>query len=452
MITDTKNPALSEQEIQDGLRLAGCSEKRRYPKLLHRRGDEFNCVFNFMMNDSYMQPHLHPGQEKIERINIIRGKIALLFFDNHGKVTSCTLLEKNGLELIVIPAFTWHTYVILTENAVTYETMTGVYDPETWKKLADWAPHEGTIECLGYLHLLKRKSAGSAPKVSIGMPVFNSEATLKPAIESVLGQTFDDFELIISDNCSTDSTEAICRQYADKDSRIIYIRQSTNIGGERNFQFVLDQGKGRYFLWAAGDDVRSFDFLNENVQFLETHPNYVASTSPNCFEGQDPALGNLVTFEIVGTIDERFKQFFDKCWQSHGIFYSVFRKEILRDCKVLEQGFFAIDWAIDLFLIKHGNIHRTVNGLAIFGLKGTSNSADPWGVFRYRPIQWIMPFYSFTAYVLKLSVDLPLGVRLAIIKRLLKLNLGVFHRPLHSVIYPIYCRYFKSHKRHRRSK
>ena len=69
MITDTKNPTLSEQEIQDGLRLAGCSEKRRYPKLLHRRGDEFNCVFNFMMNDSYMQPHLHPGQEKIERIN-----------------------------------------------------------------------------------------------------------------------------------------------------------------------------------------------------------------------------------------------------------------------------------------------------------------------------------------------------------------------------------------------
>ena len=100
MITDTKIPALSKQEIEDGLRLAVGSEKRRYPKLLHRRGDEFNCVFNFMMNDSYMRPHLHPSKEKVEKINIIRGKIAVIFFDDHGKVTRCTLLEKGGLELI----------------------------------------------------------------------------------------------------------------------------------------------------------------------------------------------------------------------------------------------------------------------------------------------------------------------------------------------------------------
>ena len=156
-MVDYKIPELSEQEIKDCLKLAVSSEKRRYPKLLHSAGDEFNCVFNFMMQNSYMQPHLHPGEEKIEKIHLIRGKVAALFFDDQGMVKKCTVLEKGGIELIEVPAFTWHTYVMLTDYALTYETMMGVYDPETWKKFAEWAPQEGRIECLRYLDLLKSK-------------------------------------------------------------------------------------------------------------------------------------------------------------------------------------------------------------------------------------------------------------------------------------------------------
>lgn len=293
------------------------------------------------------------------------------------------------------------------------------------------------------------------PLVSIGMPIFNSEATLKLAIDSILEQTFTDFELIISDNCSTDSTSAICQEYANKDSRISYIRQAANIGSVRNFKFVLDQGRCNYFLWAAGDDVRSPDFLEENVQFLETHADYVASTSPNYFEGQNPVGTNLVTFEIVGSVEERFMQFFDNCWQSHGIFYSVFRKEILADCEVLNQSFTALDWAIDLFLIKHGNVHRSVNGLTTFGVNGVSRGADAWGVFRNGFIEWVVPFKSLTAYMFKLSADLPLPVRYTIIKRLLKLNLSVSYRPLYAIIYPvlypIYRRYVRQYLRPNRS-
>ncbi len=154
---DNKIPALSEREIQDCLKLADSSEKRRYPKLLHSPGDEFNCVFNFMMRDSYMQPHLHPGEEKIEKIHLIRGKVAALFFDDQGAVKNCTVLEKGGIELIEVPAFTWHTYVMLTDYVVTYETMMGVYEPKNWKKFAEWAPQEGTMECPKYLDLLKLK-------------------------------------------------------------------------------------------------------------------------------------------------------------------------------------------------------------------------------------------------------------------------------------------------------
>ncbi len=146
---------LSEQQIIDCLKLADSSEKRRYPKLLHKPGDEFNRVFNFMMGDSYMQPHLHPGVEKIEKIHLIRGEVIAIFFDDNGSIASSTYLKKGGIELIEVPAFTWHTYVIASDWAVTYETMMGIYEPATWKKFASWAPQEGINESFTYLNYLK---------------------------------------------------------------------------------------------------------------------------------------------------------------------------------------------------------------------------------------------------------------------------------------------------------
>lgn len=155
---NTQVPQLSKQEMSDGIRQAGSSDRRRFPKLLHKQGDEFNAVFNFIMHDSYMQPHLHPGDEKIEHIYLIEGRVAALFFDDKGNIEKCTVLESGGIELIVVPPFTWHTYVMLTDHAVTYETMMGVYKPETWKKFAGWAPHEGSLESIEYLDLLRQKA------------------------------------------------------------------------------------------------------------------------------------------------------------------------------------------------------------------------------------------------------------------------------------------------------
>jgi glycosyltransferase involved in cell wall biosynthesis len=281
------------------------------------------------------------------------------------------------------------------------------------------------------------------------MPVYNADATLKSAIDSVLNQSFTDFELIISDNCSTDSTSLICQEYVEKDPRVTYLRQSSNIGGARNLKFVLDQGKSKYFLWAAGDDVRSFDFLKENVDFLENHTNYVASTSPNCFEGQEPTSKNLVVFEIVGNVEERFIQFFDNCWKSHGIFYSVFRRHVLGDCDVLNHSFAAVDWVVNLTLIKNGNIHRSANGLTIFGVNGVSSGADRWGAFRNDFLEWIVPFKSMSSHVFRLSVDFPFAVRFRIVKRLIRFNIAASYLPIysviHAVLHPIYSRYIKKY-------
>ena len=151
-----KIPVLTEKEIIDGLYQANTSSRRRHPKILHQQGAEFNEVFNFMMVDSYMQPHLHPGDEKIEKIYLVQGKIAVFFFDDNGAVTKCTILQQEGVDMIAVPSFTWHTYVILSSSAITYETMMGKYDPQTWKDFFTIAPAEYTAESLEYLEKLRK--------------------------------------------------------------------------------------------------------------------------------------------------------------------------------------------------------------------------------------------------------------------------------------------------------
>ena len=122
-----------------------------------------------------------------------------------------------------------------------------------------------------HYHLEQPKSdTHSMPKVSIGMPVYNSEVFIRDALDSLLAQTFTDFELIISDNASADDTEMICREYALKDKRIRYVRQAENRGAVANFQFVLDESVGDYFMWAAGDDIWSSTFISDNEFVLSS--------------------------------------------------------------------------------------------------------------------------------------------------------------------------------------
>src|SRR4051812_10231830 len=92
------------------------------------------------------------------------------------------------------------------------------------------------------------------PVVSIGMPVYDGANYIRRAAQSILTQDYEDFELIISDNASTDETESICRELAESDGRIRYFRNDTNIGASRNYNKVFQLAKGRFFKWAAHDD------------------------------------------------------------------------------------------------------------------------------------------------------------------------------------------------------
>ncbi|MEL6930145.1 MAG: glycosyltransferase family A protein, partial [Cyanobacteria bacterium J06600_6] len=113
------------------------------------------------------------------------------------------------------------------------------------------------------------------PKVSIGMPVYNGENYLRETLESLLSQTFEDFELVIADNASTDDTESICRDYQAQDSRIKYHRNQENLGAARNYNKVFSLASGEYFKWAAHDDLCCPCFLEKCVQILDSDPNVV---------------------------------------------------------------------------------------------------------------------------------------------------------------------------------
>lgn len=107
------------------------------------------------------------------------------------------------------------------------------------------------------------------PQVSIGLPVYNGEKYLEETLDSLLAQTFSDFEIIISDNASTDGTENICRSYADLDKRIKYYRNDVNLGAADNYNIVFQLADGDYFKWSAADDLLAPEFLERCVKILD---------------------------------------------------------------------------------------------------------------------------------------------------------------------------------------
>jgi glycosyltransferase involved in cell wall biosynthesis len=126
-----------------------------------------------------------------------------------------------------------------------------------------------------------------SPRLSIGMPVYNGEALLEGALAALLRQTFDDFELVVCDNASTDNTRAIVETFVRRDRRVRYIRNERNIGANANFTRVAQLTSAPLFKWAAHDDLYAETYLEQCVAILDTHPEAVMAHSDVIFIGED---------------------------------------------------------------------------------------------------------------------------------------------------------------------
>jgi glycosyltransferase involved in cell wall biosynthesis len=171
----------------------------------------------------------------------------------------------------------------------------------------------------------------TVPRLSIGLPVYNGENYLAESIESLLGQTYRDFELIISDNASTDRTADICREYAARDDRIRYVRQPRNIGAAPNHNFVVQQARGELFKWAAHDDLFGPELLRLCVDELDHHPKAVLAHAYMAIVDESGEV--IETYDYTLATDsphapQRFRSLL--LTEGGDDFYGVIRTDVMR--------------------------------------------------------------------------------------------------------------------------
>ena len=178
------------------------------------------------------------------------------------------------------------------------------------------------------------------PQVSIGMPVYNGAKFIHEALDSLLAQTFADFELIISDNASTDETEAICREYAAKDERIRYVRQTENRGALANFRFVLDEAVGEYFMFAAADDFWSPNWLEELLPLIAKQDVVLAFGASVKTDSELRYIGRRKIYNI----NSRFPSirmlhyfFIDESGKGNP-WYGIFKTSVIKTHGILDDG------------------------------------------------------------------------------------------------------------------
>lgn len=161
------------------------------------------------------------------------------------------------------------------------------------------------------------------PLVTVGMPIRNGGEFLHAALDSIVGQTYSNLQVIISDNCSDDQTAATVRTYLTRDPRLVYVRQEHPLKAIENFRFVLDRAQGEFFMWAAHDDVHSADYIEKLVQGLLPDPAALLAFGDLLITGSPDgrAVPRAYDFstEGLGWADRMRKAAFTQCFHIYGV-------------------------------------------------------------------------------------------------------------------------------------
>jgi glycosyltransferase involved in cell wall biosynthesis len=198
------------------------------------------------------------------------------------------------------------------------------------------------------------------PGLVIGLPVYNGEKYLKKAIESILSQSFGDFQLSIGDNASTDATEFICLQYARQDNRIKYYRHAQNIGAAPNFNFLFQPGNAPFFKWAAHDDILEPDYLRQCIELLDRDSSIVIAHSP-AFEidRDDRKVRTYDAINLSLNADRPQDRFWRLLWTEHFTeIFGIARSEIIAKTK-LHGSYVGSDRNFLAEILLQGNIGYT---------------------------------------------------------------------------------------------
>jgi len=257
--------------------------------------------------------------------------------------------------------------------------------------------------------------SSDSPKISIGLPVYNGEKFIRKCIESILDQTNRNFELIISDNASTDLTSDICTEFLSKDSRIKFVKQKKNMGANWNFNFLLEKAVGKYFVWVAADTIILPEFLEKNINLLESEKKNVGcickikidQTYVDKFKKEKQILKKfgLVyrpydTLPITGNYTERIRKYLNHFpWE---MFYAVYRTKELKESFV-HEFFIGSDASLALNILRHGEI-QVINEFLLESFPAGMSSGGMMNLTRTmsaNTIERVFPFYPLTKWCLK---------------------------------------------------
>lgn len=201
------------------------------------------------------------------------------------------------------------------------------------------------------------------------MPLYNGEPYLKDALRCLLRQSHADFELIISDNASNDGTEKICRELADTDPRVRYIRQDKNIGPLANFQLVLSEATGKYFMWAAHDDRWHPDFIKRLVSLLEDDPGCALAFSNYIVRNLDTGTETFHKVYAPNSQSLVIHYLMRIIRMCPSMIYGLYRKEAM-DKEILTESFDYADVHYVLELASRKRVRILDDFLYIAGTKG----------------------------------------------------------------------------------
>jgi glycosyltransferase involved in cell wall biosynthesis len=206
---------------------------------------------------------------------------------------------------------------------------------------------------------MTEQAARGAPRVSVGVPVYNGERFIGQALDSLVGQSFPDLEIVISDNASTDDTAAICAEYARRDDRIRYVRSARNVGLAKNFHRVVALSTGRYFKLANADDLCSPDLVAQCVGVLDRRPEVVLCYGKTTLI--DGAGQTLRPYEDrlhlpSASVTERFRQALERVGLVN-VLQGVIRAEALRRTALIDN-YLGADMVLVAELALHGQFHE----------------------------------------------------------------------------------------------
>ena len=196
------------------------------------------------------------------------------------------------------------------------------------------------------------------PRLSIGLPVYNGEEYLAESLDALLGQTYEDFELVISDNASTDGTQDICLQYAAKDPRIRYIRLPRNIGAAPNHNYVFAECRSELFKWASHDDLYGRELLQRCVDALDERPEVVLAHVDQAVIDEKGEVKVPYEYTIATGSPHAPERFRSLLFEPGGDdWYGVMRTEVLRRVKPLDS-FHHADRTFVAEIALHGPFHQ----------------------------------------------------------------------------------------------